>query len=573
MMVKKRKRFPWGWVVVGLLVAGGGGYGYWQYTNASKSAQLPTGVQIGTAKRGEISQQITATGVVAAQVGAKANIGSQISGRVSTLPADVGAQVRAGQVVATIDAPDLQAQVEQQRQSVSVAQSTLDGAESRLNQARLNVELSEEQTRTQIAEAEAARRAAQQRLKVAQATTELEPTQTRSEIERAEAALSTARSTENQVKQTVNLQLLQAKTSVDEARAAATNTQKIVRRQEGLLGQGFISRQEVDDSRTTLEQTRARLASAQANANIVKEKTAADLQAARDQVAQAEAALRMAKANTLQGTMRTAEEQSAREAIRQAEATLQLRKSNKTQDLIRKRGVEEARAAVLQARASLKQAKAALQYQVAQLDKAIIRSPLTGTVLTVTTQQGETVAAGFQVQTLITVADLRRLEVRAYIDEVDIGKTRLGLPAEVRVESYPNRVFNGRVTKIASASTVKDNVVTYETTIALENTGGLLRPDMTADVTLVLGRRPDVLLVPTEAVHREVKRSVVYVLHKEKQGKERVETREVTTGVQDGSSTQILTGLKEGEEVVLAGLQRLGVKASDAQDAEGKKEE
>lgn len=573
MVAKKRKRIPWGWIVVGLLVVGGGGYSYWQSTNSQKASELPTGVQVGKAETGEISQKITASGVVAAQVGAKANIGSQIAGLVRSLPADVGAKVRAGQVVAVLDAPDLQAQVEQQRQNVSVSRASLEGAESRLRQARLNAELSVNQTRNQIAEAEFARRAAQQRLKLAQANTELQPTQVSSEIERAEAALSTAKSQEVQVKQTVNLQLLQAKTNVDEARAAAVNSERIVRRQQALLSRGFISRQEVDDSRTSLQQTQARFQSAQANANIVKEKTAADLQTAQNQVAQAEASLRVAKANTLQGTMRAAEEQNAREAIRQAEATLALRRANKTQDLIRKRAVEEARAAVLQARASVKQTEAALRFQEAQLDRAIIRSPLTGTVLTVATQQGETVAAGFQVQTLITVADLNRLEVRAYVDEVDIGQTRLGLPAEIRVESFPNRVFQGKVSKVAAASTVKDNVVTYETTIALENREGLLRPDMTADVTLVLGRRPNVRLVPTEAVHREVDRSVVYVLHREKQGPERVETRAVTTGVQDGSHTQILTGLKDGEEVVLAGLQRLGVKAKDSQDAEGKKED
>jgi multidrug efflux pump subunit AcrA (membrane-fusion protein) len=81
-----------------------------------------------------------------------------------------------------------------------------------------------------------------------------------------------------------------------------------------------------------------------------------------------------------------------------------------------------------------------------------------------------------------------------------------------------------------------------------------------------------VLLVPTEAVHREVSRTILYVLHREKAGADRVETREIRTGVSDGSHTQIVTGLKPGEEVVLAGLQRLGVNASDSQTAKGKKE-
>lgn len=572
-MVKRRRRSPWRWLWLLVLAgAGAGGWWWWQQTAAATAAELPTGVQVGTAELGNLDHKITASGVVAAQIGAKVNIGSQISGRIRTLPADVGMRVQAGQVVATVDSPDLQAQVEQQRQNVAVAQAALQQAESRLAQARLSLALSLDQTRTQVEEAEYARRAAEERLRMAEASAALQPTQTTSDIARAEAALRTAESQQRQVAQTVNLQLLQARTTVDEARAAAENAGRVLRRQLSLLRLGYISQEQVEASRTADEQARARLASAQANLTIVKEKTEADTQAAADQVAQARANLDAARAGRLQDAMRQAEERNARESVRQSEASLAYRRSSRTSDVIRRRAVEEAESAVRQARASLKQAEANLRYQEAQLDKAIIRSPLSGTVIAVTTQQGETVAAGFQVQTLITVADLNRLEVRAFVDEVDIGQTRLGLPAEVRVEAFPTRVFRGRVAKIAAASTVKDNVVTYETTIALDNPAGLLRPDMTADVTLVLGRRAGVLLVPTEAVHREVTRSVVYVLHRQKRGKERVETREVQVGAADGSFTQITGGLTAGEEVVLAGLQRLGVKAADAQDAEGRRE-
>jgi RND family efflux transporter MFP subunit len=244
---------------------------------------------------------------------------------------------------------------------------------------------------------------------------------------------------------------------------------------------------------------------------------------------------------------------------------LALRRTNRTQDRLQLEAYEEARAGVRQAEAAHRQAEALLAYQQAQLEKAVIRSPITGTVLSITAQQGETIAAGLSAPTLITVADLKRLEVRAYVDETDIGRVRLGLPAEVRVQSYQERVFHGRVTKVAAASTVKDNVVTYETTVAITNAEGLLRPDMTADVTLILGRRPYVLTVPAESVHREVHRAVVYVLHRGKKGKERVELRKVKIGVSDGSFTEITDGLKEGEEVVLAGLPRLGVTAVDSQ--------
>src|SRR6185437_1118139 len=105
----------------------------------------------------------------------------------------------------------------------------------------------------------------------------------------------------------------------------------------------------------------------------------------------------------------------------------------------------------------------------------------------------------------------------------------------------------------------------YETTIAIDDANGLLRPDMTADVTLILGRRPNVIMIPAEAVHQEVGRTLAYVLHRDKQGPQRAEMRTITIGFTDGVDTEVHTGLKEGEEVILAGLPRLGVQAVDAQ--------
>jgi HlyD family secretion protein len=565
MALKKKRRIPWAGIVVGLAVAGGGGYWVYQWRFAPKTAELPPGVQVGAVQRGDLTQKITASGIVAAQIGAKVAIGAQVTGRVRSLPADVGERVAANQVVAEVDSPELRAQVQQQQENVRFQEASLAQAESRLLQARLNATLSEDQTRAEIREANFALRAARERLSMSQASAQLQPTQTQSEIERAEAVLNTARSAERQVRATVAMQLLQAQTSTDDAQAAVDSARANLARQKRLIEQGFTSRQELEDASTALRQATARVKSAQANQGIVKEKTDADLQSASDQVKQADAALRAARAGQFQDRMREAEVRSARETAHQAEASLSLRRTSLTQDKVRRRAVQEAEQAVKQASAGLKQANAQLEYQQAQLAKAIIYSPIAGTVLTIAVQQGETITAGFQTPTLLTVADLSRLEVRAFVDEVDIGRVRLGLPSEVRVEAFPDHVFRGRVTKIASASTVKDNIVTYETTIAVDNRQGLLRPDMTTDVTLLLGRRANVLNIPSEAVHREMDRVIAYVLHRDKQDKERVETRTIKVGSDDGTHTEVTSGLKQGEEVILAGLQRLGVKAVDSQ--------
>jgi len=188
--------------------------------------------------------------------------------------------------------------------------------------------------------------------------------------------------------------------------------------------------------------------------------------------------------------------------------------------------------------------------------KTIIRTPISGTVLSIAAQQGETVAAAFAAPTLIIVADLNRLEVKAYVDENDIGRMQLGLDAEVTVDAFSERKLKGKVTKISAASTIKDNVVTYETIVSIEKTGGLLKPDMTTAVEILLQRRANVLTVPSEAVKRIGDRQVVYLLPP---GSVKPVDRTVTTGLDSGASVEIKTGLKVGEKVVVAGLDKLGI--------------
>ncbi len=571
-MAVRRKRVSPVWVVALIALLGGGGYyGWQQFGGGGKAEELPKGVQTGIAEVGGIDRRITASGVIAAQVGAKINIGSQITGLISSLPTDVGGAVDKDQVVAVLDSPDLKARVEQQRHSVAVARASLEEARSRLAQARLNATFSVEQTRAGIDEAQFSIKVASARLESAALSSRMQPVQSASSEARAQAALSTSRSAENQVRQTVAQQLSQARNSIEETRVEMVNLQRTLKRQEQLYVKGYLALQSVDDTRTRYVQARARLRTAEDNLKIVEEKTAADLKNARDQILQSEAALDAARAERQLDALRAAEQKAAAESLAQAGASLELRRANQSQDRIRRQEIIGAEATVRQAQASLRQAEAQLQYEEAQLAKTVIRSPLRGTVISITAQQGETVAAGLSAPTLITVADLRRLEVRAYIDETDIGQVRLGLPAEVRVQTHQDRIFHGRVIKVAGASTVKDNVVTYETTIELTDAGDLLRPDMTADVTLIMERKTGILQVPTEAVHREVGRALVYVLHREKRGKERVERREVRFGVSDGIQTEITSGLKEREEVVLAGLKRLGVEATDSQSTDPKK--
>lgn len=199
-----------------------------------------------------------------------------------------------------------------------------------------------------------------------------------------------------------------------------------------------------------------------------------------------------------------------------------------------------------QAVAEVTRARAALESAVVDRSFTIITSPIDGVIASVATQEGETVAAGLNAPTFVTVVDLRRLQVNAYVDEVDIGKVAVGQLATFTVDAYPARDFQGRVEAIYPTATIQDNVVKYVAALTIANDStGLLRPEMTTSVRLKLDQRT-VLALPTRAIGRANGRSVVYV-----STSGRAETRPVRTGWRDGPWVEILEGVREGERVLL----------------------
>jgi multidrug efflux pump subunit AcrA (membrane-fusion protein) len=196
--------------------------------------------------------------------------------------------------------------------------------------------------------------------------------------------------------------------------------------------------------------------------------------------------------------------------------------------------------------AKVDQAKASLKDAEVQLSYGTIRAPISGTIASVTTQQGETVTASLNAPTFITIIDLNRLEVDTYVDETDIGKVKVGQEATFTVASFPDKDFKGKVMAIYPKAIIQDNVVYYITIISADNPEGLLRPEMTATVNISLQKRENVLTVPNGAIHREGGKKVVFVFQNNQPIK-----REVKTGWKDSSYTEILSGLQEGERVII----------------------
>ena len=192
-----------------------------------------------------------------------------------------------------------------------------------------------------------------------------------------------------------------------------------------------------------------------------------------------------------------------------------------------------------------KQAQANLADAVTQLSYGKIFAPITGTVESVSTQEGETVAASFAAPTFVTLLDLSRLEVWAYVDETDIGKIRVEQKASFTVDTYGDYEFAGRVTAVYPQAQIRDNVVDYVTVIHFHSPRDrILRPEMTTTVRIALEQHQNVLALPVRAIRREAKQQFVML-----RVANRPERRWITTGLRDDRYWEITSGLHENDEV------------------------
>ncbi len=195
------------------------------------------------------------------------------------------------------------------------------------------------------------------------------------------------------------------------------------------------------------------------------------------------------------------------------------------------------------------EAEANVDYAETQLAYTRIRAPISGVVASVSTQEGETVAASFSTPTFVTIIDLDRLELWAYVDETDIGRVAVGQKATFTVDTYPETIFEGGVTSIYPNAVIQNTVVNYVTTVRIgDRQGKVLRPEMTTTVTILLQTHENVLAVPRAAVRREQGEYRVYVVA---EGGPLVRTVEV--GWRDDAYTEIRGGLREGETILIEG--------------------
>jgi len=232
-----------------------------------------------------------------------------------------------------------------------------------------------------------------------------------------------------------------------------------------------------------------------------------------------------------------------------------LEKEFTTRDSVEKakRELDVGMAQVELAKAKAQEVTEKLKALEVSLSYTKIYAPISGFVSQVTTQEGETVVAGLSAVNLITVIDATKLEMWIYVDETDVGRVKPGMKVEYWVDAYRDKKFSGTISLIYPQPEIKENIVYYLAILKIDpKDTAFLKPEMTTHVRIIIDEKSDVIVVPNGAIRFEDGKNVVYVKVKDK-----AERKAVTTGIRDDKFTEIISGISEGERVVIPAAKKV----------------
>ena len=211
-------------------------------------------------------------------------------------------------------------------------------------------------------------------------------------------------------------------------------------------------------------------------------------------------------------------------------------------------------AKIAQAQAQVSQDRANLKQSEEQLSYTDITSPIDGIVLSRDVEIGDAVSSilvlGSGATLVMTLGDTSQVYVKGKVDESDIGRVYLGQPARIKVESFKDKTFKGVVTKISPMGVEKDNVTTFEVRVSIDNPGGELKAEMTANAEIILDEHKNVLQIPEGAIIYDKDRTAAVQVPDPK-GKDGQRKVAINIGISNGAKTEVLKGLKEGDQVIL----------------------
>ncbi len=524
-LVKDRVKYPlkvpkWllGLLVLGLL-AGGSYVGYNQLA-ATQRQEARRRIPTVAVERIDVPVSISANGTV--QPERSVNVSPKTSGVLKELLVKEGERVEKGQILAYMDDSQFQGQLTQAKGQVAAAQANLD----RLQAGNRPQE---------IAQAEAQLASAQANLDRLQAGNRPQ------EIAQAEAQLASAQANLDRLQAGNRPQeIAGAQAQVASAKANLQQAELTYNQNQQLYKDGAISLRELDSSRSAYES---------AKAQVEKEKQALNLQqsgARKEEIEQAKAQVEQAKQalNLVRAGARPEEIAQAKAQVEQAKQALNLQEAG-----ARKEEIAQAKAQVMSAEGSL------LSVQT-QIDDTVIRAPFSGIVTRKYAEPGSFVTPTTSSSSVSSATSSSILalasnnEIVAKVAETSVPKIKVGQSVTVEADAYPGKSFQGKVTQVATQSTVEQNVTNFEVHISLEDPENMLQVGMNVSVKFNVSKLDNALVVPTIAIVRQQQGTGVYVGGKGENGRPKFQL--ITTGVTVEDKTVVVSGLEEGDKVLIS---------------------
>ncbi len=455
--------------------------------------------RIEVVERGDFQMRISATGNLEPLLDVE--VKAQVEGEVVNLYVNDGDYVEQDQVLVELN-PELYEEDKKQ------AQADVAAAEAQLTQAKLNIELRKEQLESELTQAEASVKMAQANLETTQATTITQISQAQTNIQTTKNALS------------------QDNIALEQARIAAEQAKLTLAEQESLLQSAEIS---LNGKKSELERNRALF-----EKNLVSKKALED---AESQHANAVTQFDNAK-KRVESQKKSVDSQNRTITARQAaiktrQATLEQEKLNLDNlQKMREKSEEEVQLQLenaqtrlqeqtmtinneklltqqskVSADANLLRRQSSLKNQNERLGWTTIKAPMAGTVTLLAIEEGEIVTSGrsafSQSPPLMTIADLSKMVVKTYINEVDMERLSENQRAEIKVDAYQEKKYEGRVYEISPSGQEQDNIISFEVMIEVVGSPSELRPGMSADVDIITYEEKNVLLLPLDALMKQ----------------------------------------------------------------------
>ena len=487
-----------------------------------------------TVTKGDVGITIIESGTVDAIKTVEAK--PQVTGRIAKLFVDEGSVVKKGDLLAIIDPQPTQLQLDQNQAQLLGAQSQVDRGTIEIAQSRKTAQAAVQQARARVHQLE---------LDLASS-----PALLNAEITQAQANLDSAiTDRDHLVKNAQPTQLATAKATMDEAQQNLDNAEIDYKRQQELEDKGYVSAKVVESAKLAVDNARTRFLNAKTTYDRFDAGFTADLARIDETIKANRAALSKAKTNlyTLD---------SKKEDLRSAKADLDKAIAGLANPAL----LEKSK---LQNKASVMQLSSVLQETQRQMRETNVRSSISGIVTKRLLQVGENATGLGQFSsgtTIVRIEDRTQMRVTLAVNEIDVARLTIGMPADVNVDAIPNKTLTGTINRVAPSKQAvegqttlvgSDTVVKYEVEIILDSVDPALKSGMSAKCTMKVADKHNVVFLPAEYVEKRGNDYYAYFpAANPKDPKSKPIEKKLKVGLVTSSRYEILDGIKDGDKVV-----------------------